>query len=257
MVRNLIFNADDFGLSPGVCRGIVHACRYGTVRSTSVMVNLPDVQECLKILEMCPELDIGLHINLTFGTPVSKPADIPSLSGYNGVFSVKPRDFSGKVTSDDLHREINAQVRRAYELGLKFTHLDSHHHIHQVDNRVNEILMETAYEYKIAIRSYDDTMRKSFCEFGISTPDHFISSFFGKDYITYEMLEKLIADLPDGISEIMCHPGYIDQDLMDKSSYTGFREVELELLTNPEVFDMLKNHDVSLVSYRDICNRIT
>jgi chitin disaccharide deacetylase len=252
MSRSIIFNADDFGLSPGVCRGIIQTCRHGTVRSTSVMVNLPDVHESIDILKTCPELDVGIHINLTFGFPVSDPSDIPSLSGYDGIFVVKPGDFPEIVDVDDLYREIYAQVRRAYELGLNPSHLDSHHHIHHIDSRVNEILMEVAGEYDLAMRSNDSEDRQKLQEYGISTPDNFISSFFGNDYVNYNMLERFIEELPVGVSEIMCHPGYVDDDLKNKSSYTGFREIELKLLTDPEIFSMLKYYDVTLMSYRDI-----
>jgi chitin disaccharide deacetylase len=255
MSRKVVFNADDFGLSAGVSRGIIHSCKNGVVRSTSVMVNMPGIEDCVEILKTCPELDTGIHVNLTFGPPVSEAETIPSLAGSNGLFSVKPGRISEEVDPDDLHREIIAQVRRAYELDLNPSHLDSHHHAHHLDNRICDILVKVATEYDLAMRNNDDGMRDKLQKRGIPTPTHFVSSFFGSDSINRKTLEAFIESLPDGISEIMCHPGYVDQELRSKSSYTGSREVELKLLTDPEIFEMMKYYDVSLVSYRDILKK--
>ena len=75
----LVINADDFGLSAGVNRGILAAHAAGTVTSTSLLPNLPAFDDAVRSARATPTLGIGLHFNLTTGAPVSAPDQVPSL----------------------------------------------------------------------------------------------------------------------------------------------------------------------------------
>ena len=86
MCKKLIINADDYGRSPGVSRGILLAHREGIVTSTTVMINQPDVESQLVEALACPELGIGLHLVFSAWRPILSPEEIPSLVDTDGFF---------------------------------------------------------------------------------------------------------------------------------------------------------------------------
>ncbi|MBX2997180.1 MAG: ChbG/HpnK family deacetylase [Caldilineaceae bacterium] len=132
----LIITADDFGSSPEVNEAIRRCATLGIVTSTSVMVNMPYADEDVKNLQtVCPNLSIGLHLNLTSGRPLSAPGEIPSLVDRDGNFfdgSAFERGLlSGRVDRRHLQREIDAQLAALQERVERITHVDSHKHIHR------------------------------------------------------------------------------------------------------------------------------
>lgn len=252
MNKLIIFNADDFNLTPGVSRGIVESYKLGVVRSTSIMANLPNFAESAKLLQECPNLDAGVHVNLTYGEPLLDKSMVPSLVDDMGKFWRKPSILSKAADPEDMKREIAAQVNRCLESGLSITHLDTHHHLHQSDPRVLEILIEMALLHKLGIRSTDHAMRDRLKDEGIPTPDNFNEDFYGKDFVNAERLGEIIETAPDGISEIMCHPGFVDDGLMENSSYNHPRELEIQALTHPKTIQALQKQEAKIIGYRDI-----
>jgi chitin disaccharide deacetylase len=130
-MKRLIVNADDFGYTPGVTRGILRAHKNGIVTSTTVMINMPYAEESLRMArEQAPDLGVGLHLNLTAGTPLSAPNLVPDLVDKNGEF-LSRETLLPKLSSIDpgqLACEIQAQAQRFVELmGKPPDHLDSHH----------------------------------------------------------------------------------------------------------------------------------
>ena len=101
MPRYLIVNADDFGRSPGVNRGIIKAYREGIVSSTSVMTNQPYFEEAASLLRDHPSLGAGVHLVFTAWKPVLPPEKIPSLVDEKGFFL--PQELGRKKGSDFLH----------------------------------------------------------------------------------------------------------------------------------------------------------
>ena len=130
----LVVNADDFGLSPAISRGILRAHRDGIVTSTSLLGNVADLQEARAQLAGAPKLGVGVHLALTGGAPVSPPDRVPSLVAPDGRFHPRGRDFiaawvRGRILAEDIERELEAQVARIRDTGLAIDHLDTHHHL--------------------------------------------------------------------------------------------------------------------------------
>src|SRR5215203_3148938 len=119
--RQLVVNADDFGISRGVNRGIVEAHRLGLVTSASLMPNLPAAEDALTRAAICPNLGLGLHLTLTAGKPLSPPQQVQTLVDAEGQFLVLgtllARLSLGQVRGDDLRRELAAQVEWALRRG--------------------------------------------------------------------------------------------------------------------------------------------
>lgn len=281
MTRYLIVNADDLGLSPGVNRGIVEAHRKGIVTSTTAMVNQPDIEHGIRLVKAhAPTLGLGLHITLTSGQSITPPADIPSLVRSDGRF-YGPSQFSRVSTlfrAQHLRAEIMAQFERFIQLtGHLPDHLDSHHYAAYLHPVAYEIILDLVAEHRLPLRSARNymsaaVMRQVFMARGFSNtvvdalaesivrvyesqqqrprwPDHTERRFFDEG-ATLDNLCHILDNLPAGATELMCHPGYADDDLQD--SYQQPRQTELRLLTHPRVHDLLNDSDIQRITFAQL-----
>lgn len=137
----VIVNADDFGVSPGVNEAVVRAHLSGCLSSASIMVNAPYADEAFELAARHPSLRIGVHLNLTGQgglEPVAPASDLPLLTGSGGLFRhgfvgllALSVSRGGKLSSE-AEREMRAQIEKAVARGIKPSHLDSHRHIHAI-----------------------------------------------------------------------------------------------------------------------------
>ncbi|WP_179281366.1 carbohydrate deacetylase [Paenibacillus sp. XY044] len=231
MNRQVIINADDFGLSPAVNRGIIEAYLAGGITSTSMMVNMPGLADTVNAARSLPGLGVGLHFNLTYGRPLSDPAAVPSLVREDGIF------LDGKIrrirNASDVAAELDAQWNRFLETSLVPTHLDSHQLLHQDDPVIYQVMAELACRHRIPLR-------RSQIEHSLppnptlKMTDWVLLDTYG-DSDGLQRLLHYVRSAPDGITEIMCHPGYVDDVLRGMSEWTEIRERELRVFTNPEI----------------------
>src|SRR5437867_3546992 len=130
----VVVTADDLGLSPGVTRGIFEAHRRGVVRSTSLLVTFASSAEAAALARAEPDLEVGLHIDLVGGGPVSDPAAVPSLCDREGRFfrlaELARRLVTGRVRPADIAAEVRAQAALARSWGHAALAWDSHRHVH-------------------------------------------------------------------------------------------------------------------------------
>jgi len=138
-VRRLIVNADDFGLTTGVNRGILEAHSGGVVSSATLMANGPAFDDAVRAARSAPNLSVGCHVVLVDGTPLSPPDTIDTLLAirsaepgkfYSSLSAFAARATLGGFDRDQLVTEVTAQVRKIQSAGLHVTHLDSHKHAH-------------------------------------------------------------------------------------------------------------------------------
>jgi predicted glycoside hydrolase/deacetylase ChbG (UPF0249 family) len=138
LTRLLIVNADDYGLTDGVCRAIVRAHQDGIVTSTSALAVGPAFARNARLLDDVPQLGVGVHLAAVGeDPPLLSAAEIPSLVDRRGRFDLSwrrflPRAFAGRVDVEDLERELTAQFDAVTGAlpGRAVTHLDTHQHLH-------------------------------------------------------------------------------------------------------------------------------
>ena len=155
----LIINADDFGLTPAVTRGIYDAMTRGVVTSTTMMVNAWAAEYAGTLVQENPELAVGLHINVSLGTPLT---DCPSLI-REGHF-IKPAVLGSDDTykEEELAQEVWAQYERFVALaGREPTHLDSHLYTHQKFSKVRRAVLALAEERGLPVRDADTSLWKA------------------------------------------------------------------------------------------------
>jgi chitin disaccharide deacetylase len=210
----LIVTGDDFGISRGINRGIVETHRRGILTSTSLMVDRPACEEAAALAAEYATLSVGLHLELD-------PAD------------------AGRVPC-----ELERQVARFQQLvGSAPTHVDSHHDVHY-DQRILPQVLTWARRMGLPVRGHSRArhFRKFYGQWGGEThleqiePDG--------------LLRLLDAELRDGVTELNCHPGYVEPGF--PSSYAAEREVELGTLCDPRVREALAGRQIRLIGFRDL-----
>ncbi|MFI5184261.1 MAG: carbohydrate deacetylase [Vicinamibacteria bacterium] len=248
--KRLIVNADDFGRTPGVNRGIVEAHVRGIVTSTTLMVAYASAAEAPRLAAENPRLAVGLHVALTGGPSVLSQRQVPSLVDSSGRLPPKP-DGLGQATPHDVLAEARAQLKRFREImGRAPTHLDSHHHSQRVP-AVLEALVTLAWETGLPVRSVSLQMNARFKHEGIPTTERFVESFYDGG-ATLEGLLRILAQLDFGTTEIMCHPAVVDDELRAGSGYTEPRTRELEVLTHTEVRHAIQAGGIRLVHFGEL-----
>lgn len=288
-MKRVIINADDFGLSPGVNRGILAAFREGILSSTTMLVNLSHFDEAVSLALANPDLPVGIHLSLLWGAPVSDPDSVPSLVGHNGLFPrslgvLARRYFSGTLRLEHVRTEFRAQIDRFQRAGLTPTHVDTHKHVHCLPG-VLEALAAAAGERgieRVRLPYEDGSERRSPREIfpaprrswkarlktdvvrylcrngrstltrrGLRTTDHF-TGISDMDCLDADALRFILGNLRDGVTELMCHPGYDDEFAREYSHTPPHRETELAALKDPAVREYLEASGVQLIDYSDI-----
>ncbi len=278
MTRVLILNADDYGRTTEVSRGIRRAHLQGIVTATTVMINIPsaisDIQDAL--IET-PLLGLGVHLNLTYGKPTSPSDRVSSLIGEDGFFLSRDHLLNklDSVHTEHIELEWQAQIESFLQAGATLDHLDSHHHIATLSEKTWQIHLDLCREYNCATRPpfpvdisekeisliypqksvefASSQANKMMERLGILSADNFFASFFGKTASLKHALD-LLSNLPDGVSEIMCHPGFSDDELRSASGYHETRDIEREILTSTALQDCVENHSIMLRTYQTAWN---
>ncbi len=151
-MKQLIVNADDFGYTRGVNRAIMDGHRCGIITSASLMANGAAFDDAVELAATEPGLDIGCHLNLVEGPPLSPPAGIPHLVGSGGKFHslsrLALRLVAGAVPAAELERECSAQIEKLLRAGIQPSHLDTHKHTH-LHPRVAAAVAAAARRYSI------------------------------------------------------------------------------------------------------------
>jgi predicted glycoside hydrolase/deacetylase ChbG (UPF0249 family) len=233
--RYLIVNADDFGFSSGINRGIVECFERGIVTSASLMVDQPGAEEAAAYSRAHPELGVGLHIELP------RPP----------VLRLGSR--LGRRAAATASAELRRQLSRFHRLvGRDPTHLDSHRHRHRHEP-VRSVVVEAAHELGVPVRHFDPLVKQC--------PD-FYGQSYGRIYSTkpnldaigVDFLVNLLETLGPGITELCCHPGYAD-DLelpFRKEPYRGERALEVRTLCDERVRAAVDRAGIRLRSFSDI-----
>jgi predicted glycoside hydrolase/deacetylase ChbG (UPF0249 family) len=212
--KYLIVNADDFGLSSGVSRGIIEAHEQGIVTSASLMVRWPGAAEAAAESRKYPNLSLGLHL------------DLSEWAYRDGIwvplYEVVPVDEISAVAD-----EVTSQLATFRQLvGKNPTHLDSHQHTH-LEEPVRSLVIEVARRLAIPLRC---------CSLKI----HYCGQFYGQtaegfplpDAVSVDALIGILENVPVGLTELSTHPGYpVGLDTM----YCSERVMEVHTLCDPRV----------------------
>ena len=260
-MKQLIVNADDFGFTRDVNAGIVECHRNGILTATTLMANGDAFDDAVRLAKENPTLDIGVHLVLVGGP--GQPASVAGL-------------IARLARGHDVAAEMRRQVRTILDAGLKPTHLDTHKHTHLAPPVLNAVV-KISREFKIpwvrkpadftmpaqaspllekvvnagvqfAARRFDKVLQRAGCRF----TSHFTGFEITGRMGTAELV-AMLRQLPDGLTELMCHPGYLGEEL--RAAPTRLKESrvkELEAITSPQARTALAEAGIHLTAYRDL-----
>jgi predicted glycoside hydrolase/deacetylase ChbG (UPF0249 family) len=250
-MKRLIVNADDFGRATGVNAGVLRAHRDGIVTATTLMVGAPAADEAGRIARATPSLDVGVHLTITYGRPISDPSTVRSLVDRDGAFPRTPGAFLRTERADRAEAlvEYRAQFSRARELvGRAPTHLDTHHWVHD-EPGLEWAIAALAAETGAAVRPHDDPQRDRLRAGGARTVDAYRRDFQHEGHVDLATLEGILDTLQEGVTELGCHPGEPDAELARTSTYALLRVTELATLTDPRAKAAVDRNRIILSNY--------
>jgi hopanoid biosynthesis associated protein HpnK len=283
MLRSLIVNADDLGLTVGVNNGIFDSHDRGVLTSASLFANAPATEDAIARTLRRPSLGVGCHLTLVDGQPTLPPTQVPSLIEGDGRFrrSWKPFIVScllGRVSLGEVEQELTAQIDRIRSTGLTLTHLDAHKHVHAYPP-IFAIVTRLAQRFRIPVVRVpferrpiassggpsQRTVRNQALLNGLMLPwawrDYRNAArarirtphFIGRSHtgvLSADALTAMLRSLSPGVTELMVHPGYVDQSLERLNTrLLDARADEVDLLTNPNTFDLLTSQRIALVRH--------
>ncbi len=229
-LRCLIVNADDFGLSPGVNRGIIQAHEHGVVTSASLMVRGPAADPAADYARSHPRLSLGLHLDLGEWRYTGE--------AWQPAYEVVPASDAAAV-ADEIERQLKGFERL---VGRPPTHLDSHQHVHRSEP-VLAIASRLARALGITLRDHDAAVRYCGRFYGQSD-----KGYAYPEGIAVEALLRILHELPSGVTELGCHPG-TGSDV--NSVYRDERGVECQTLCDPRVRAAIAAEGIRLCSFAE------
>ena len=279
-MKKLIVNADDFGLHEEINKGIIKGYQEGFITSTSLMCSAPAFENAVALAKENPGLGIGIHLTLVGSVPSVLPKEkISSLVNDKGLFpenyvAFAKMFYTGQVKMVQLELELRAQIEKALATGLNITHVDSHQHTHVLPGMTG-LVVKLCNEYKIKnIRIPQEGYffsggfagglgRKigraglSFCAYlaamqaksaGLAYPESFFGMLAGGN-LNETLVGNIITALPDGVSEIMTHPGLNKQELDKHFTWDYHWEDELNAFLSAKNKTLLEQHKVALMNF--------
>jgi hopanoid biosynthesis associated protein HpnK len=288
-VRRLIINADDFGLTAGVNRAIVEAHERGVVSSATLMANGQAFDEAVTLAGSRPRLGVGCHIVLVDGVPLVRDAATRTLLDSGSAGALRFREgiarfaalaLLGRLAPDEIEAEATAQIRKLQSAGIAVTHLDSHKHTHMFPHvfrpllraakacgvtairnpferiRAAEVASRPALWQRWAevrlLRGLVKQFREAVGQAGLTTPDGTLA-IVATGALDEGWLRRMVEHLPDGVWELVCHPGYNDAELQTvRTRLRKSREQELRILTSQSTRDLLETNGVKVISYGEL-----
>jgi predicted glycoside hydrolase/deacetylase ChbG (UPF0249 family) len=287
-LRNLIVNADDLGWTEGVNLGIAEAHRNGIVTSASLLANGAAFASGVEMARTTPGLGVGVHLNLSDGEPVAERELLTTLLNDKGELEGRPESLLLKlarrsVSVLEIEQEWDAQIQKVRDSGVEPSHLDGHRHVQMLPG-LFEIALRLAKKHGIAavrISHEESSLRAALSagakqkgtvvmkqgvqarglkllapdareqaeRAGIAAAD-FFCGIAQTGELTKEGVLRLLEILPEGTTELMCHPGYMDDDLAKSATrLQASRQIELTILTDTQVRNLVASQGIRLIDY--------
>jgi predicted glycoside hydrolase/deacetylase ChbG (UPF0249 family) len=283
VARSLVVNADDLGLTVGVNDGIFDAHDHGILTSASVFASAPATSDAIRRARNRPSLGVGVHLALVDGTPTLPPSRVPTLVEDDGRFRRSWKPFivaclRGTVSLAEVELELTAQIDRLRSAGVGLTHLDAHKHVHayppvfaivaRLAGRFGIPVVRVPYERRppagrdadprgtlqlqallnTAMLPWARRNYRTAASHDVRTP-HFVGRIH-TGILSADVLARLVRALQPGVTELMVHPGYTDDELQRTGTrLLESRQKELDLLCSLEARAILVGERVDLLRH--------
>ncbi|MCS6886406.1 MAG: ChbG/HpnK family deacetylase [Acidobacteriota bacterium] len=279
-MKLLIVNADDFGLTKGVNRAIIDGHLGGIITSATMMVTARARDDAVARLADAPLLSVGCHLVLVDGKPAARPSFVRSLVDTTDSF---PKTFSsfllnlssGRAKIAEIELELRAQIEEMLALGIEPSHLDSHKHTH-AHPKIADIVLRLAEQYRIkcvrnpyesafdnkvagvlsarrliaaAMLAFKSSFMNKIKRHNLFCPQHF-HGFVVTGRLGPENILSVLEKVEQGVNELMCHPGFLDDELQDMpTKLRQSRERELAAVKSEQARLAVAKLGIKLTSF--------
>ena len=275
----LIVNADDLGMTKGINEGIGRAFQKGIVRSASLLASGEAFEDALRLCREHPGLDIGIHLCLTELRPVLPASQIGTLlDGRNGFFKTHCAFFLHYLVKGidltEARSELEAQVEKVTDTGITPTHLDSHGYIHllpgilRIAVSIAERLGIKTIRYPaesvypcgnhcaripkwIILRLLCACMQADRRNRGYFRVQGF-RGFLSRERLSRQELERIFSTLPEGVCELVCHPGTVNNEVIGHHYWKYRRADELRGLGSFTPQGVRGRYGIEVVNFREL-----
>ncbi|HEY6265554.1 MAG TPA: polysaccharide deacetylase family protein [Candidatus Acidoferrum sp.] len=269
--RLLIVHADDVGVTHSVNAATIKALESGLVNSASIMVPCPWFPEIADFARSHPDADLGLHLTLTSErvyyrwSPVASKDKVPSLVDENGYFR---HDWTPttRINPKEVELELRAQIDRAYAMGIRPTHLDSHQY-RLIDNgkELFEVAVRIARDYKLPLFVARDWFAdRPYLESSLSASDivldHTLTIAPTVPAAQWaDFYKTALKNLQPGVTEFVIHLGYDNDELKaatrERDTWgAAWRQSDFDFFTSQEFRDLLSKQNIKLITWREIAS---
>jgi predicted glycoside hydrolase/deacetylase ChbG (UPF0249 family) len=281
----LIVNADDYGLTPGINRAVQSLFEQRALTSATLMAGSACADDAVAYARSHPTFGVGCHIVLLDGNPVAPPSEVSSLlrpghaNFYPTLGEFLRALFAGRILKEHIERETTAQLTRLTGPGIQPSHVDTHKHTHMFPDVLGPVLraaksagvraIRNPFEpaWSVAVTKSAPRLRKTevtvlrtlYCnrftsavrQAGLATCDGTIG-IAATGSLDTATLRDILQAMPDGTWELVCHPGHIDEALRGiKTRLRESREIEFESLQD---IPSLLPQNTTLQTYGDLAS---
>lgn len=286
MAKFLIVNADGYGFTRGINRGIEEAVARGIVTSISVNANFDPIDDLPRFIRAYPHISVGVHLNPVVGRPVADPACVPTLVDGDGYFhyrSFTDRLLRHRIDLGELAYELTLQIERVRDMGVRISHLDSHQnqhlypayfplfmellkrhgipcmrtHVHFIPAdsprpRRDRWLLYLRHPGRLPTHLYTRCLMWRARRQGAIMADRLLTTMSSGNKADLERWRQLLRNVPEGWSEVYCHSAYPDDELRRWATYVEPRQQEIEVMTSPETREEIERAGIRLKSFHDL-----
>jgi predicted glycoside hydrolase/deacetylase ChbG (UPF0249 family) len=284
-MRKLIINADEFGLTKGTNKAIIETFQFGTVTSTTMIVNMWAFDDAVRLAKENPGLGIGIHLNLTDGRPLLPPETVFTLVSKDGFFTNR-RSLWKKVTFSNIslshiEMELRSQLEKIKSAGINITHIDTHQAV-DLHPKIFSIVLKLAAGLTIPLRITHQGLifrvldkkklllrciSKIVCNryirlarlANIPCTDYFLKLIDFTPSPNGDLMEKwrfVLSNLQDAVFELMVHPAYLDDNLIrfmhNSLLIATKRQEELSLLLDQGIQNILRDCKIQLINFNEL-----
>lgn len=268
----LIVHADDVGVTHSVNAATIKALDTGLVNSASIMVPCPWFPEIADYAKAHPDADFGLHLTLTSERvyyrwgPVASKDRVGSLVDENGYFHHDwPRDLL--INPKEVELELRAQIERAYAMGIRPTHLDSHQYRLYENGKLFEVVLRLAHEYKLPVFVVREWFAdRPYLESSLTPPDIILDHT-----VTIppevppekwaEFYRNALKNLQPGVTEFVIHLAFADDEMKaatrERETWgAAWRQRDFDFFTSQEFRNLLQEQNIKLVTWHELTRRV-
>jgi len=288
-MKRLVVNADDFGLTSGVNRAIVACHERGIVTSTTLMATGAAFDEAVSLAASLPRLSVGCHVVLVDGEPLLPAGEVRSLLApgtnrfYNTIGEILQAVVRGRFRAEEVEAEAAAQMARLRAAGVRISHFDAHKHTHMFPSILRPMLRAAVAQGVHAVRNPFEpvgsmkagtvlasrkllvrwaevvmlrTLRTRFVrlvrESGLQTTDGSLGVAVTGE-LDAGVLAEMLSRMEDGCWELVCHPGYNDDDLARvRTRLRESRAVEMQALMDARLRTIAHRHGIEFIPYAEL-----